>query len=334
VVSLIILIAGVVGVPVFAFTIWRHVTEPSKMQVKPSGNPMAREKLTDSDSSLEKVCFTRGAWIYLRDLVTGQETKLVEGKIPNLAPTGDAIVFLSVKENESVANSLLPPAGRLRILDLQTGKVRDFSALRNVRAVDPIWSNDGMRIAVTIGGAPSNGPYIAVLNARTGNIENKITAGWDRLTRDEGIYLDSWTSGDESILFHTLGALYEVYPELGLVQKITVDEIFKSGEISSATKFSFSSDRRHLLFDRMVDTGESPRSTISLFDLRTRKLVDVSPPAIDARNARWLPGHNEILFVCTRSLETGFSSNICKMALDGTGLSELVTDADYASYSR
>jgi Tol biopolymer transport system component len=289
--------------------------------------------MSRNKQSSEKISFVRGDWIYLANVTSGQEIKLVEGQNPHLDPTGRRVVFLSVKEDEGIIHKLFPSAGRLRVLNLQSKEIRDFSALRDLRVRNPIWSNDGTRIAIAIGGTDRIGPYIGVLDPDTGTLQKKITRGWDALTQYEGLYLDSWAPDDQSILFHTLGALYEARLDGSVVQKIPVDELFKSGEISSATRFSYPSDKRSLLFDRTIDTGK-PEQVVSVFDLETGNLRNVVPTGIDARSPRWLPGGNEILFSCVKRLKNGFRSSICKIAFDGTGLTTLVIDADDPSYSK
>jgi hypothetical protein len=106
--------------------------------------------------------FLRGAWIYLMNLVSGEEVRLVEGLSPHLSPRGESVVFVSVKENEGIMNRVFPPAGRLRLLDLRTKEIRDFKATHDSRVGDAIWSNGGLRIAFTMSGNDGKDPQLGL----------------------------------------------------------------------------------------------------------------------------------------------------------------------------
>jgi Tol biopolymer transport system component len=326
--------AGILVLPVVMLTRRKQVADSSIVPETLSAKLRLREEVSRARSIMEKICFLRGGWVYLRDVPSGKDSKLVEGVSPNLAPTGESVVFISVKENEDIMNRMFPPPGRLRILNLQTNEVRDFSALRETRVGDSIWSNDGTRIAAWARGPETTGPYIAILNTKTGELEKKIIQDWNEITHDEGMYLDSWTPNDQSLLFHTLGGLYEVSIADGLVQKLPVDDIFRLGEISSATQFSFSSDRRRLLFDRMISTPEEPpTSIISILDLTTKTVRRVTPKTVNGMSPVWLPSNRDILFTRTELVNDQWRPSICKIAVDGSGLSVVISDADYPSYS-
>jgi hypothetical protein len=74
------------------------------------------------DLTVGKICFLRNGWVFIKDLATGKETKLVEGGSARLAPTGDSIVFISITEQDPFMASLVAPPGRLRVLTLKTMK--------------------------------------------------------------------------------------------------------------------------------------------------------------------------------------------------------------------
>jgi len=115
---------------------------------------------------------------------------------------------------------------------------------------------------------------------------------------------------------------------------VPVDDIFKSGAISSASHFGFSSDRRSLLFDSIIDTPKEPATNvIFLFDIPTKTVRRVTPEGINGRAAVWLPLDKGILFSRVEWRREKWQSDICKMALDGTGLTTVVRDADFVSYT-
>jgi Tol biopolymer transport system component len=288
-----------------------------------------------SSSNNPKLCFVRGDWIYLVDLVTGKETKLVEGKWPALSPTGDEVAFMSGKYYDGpLSNSIPPQQGRvdpwrIQVLDLRTKKSRDFSTLVHVRAFLPRWSNDGSRIAFKVINADETRLDIGVLDPSTGGWQ-KITSALDFGNPAAAIDLDGWVPGDQSILFHTHEDLYEVRIDGTLIQKIPVTDFCLEGEISSGTRFSFSGDRKYLLFDRIIDPQDMP---ISLFNLETKKLLRITPQSVPGTTPAWLPSGSEVLFTCFKRFAQPARPGICKISLDGTNLTTLVPDGDYPSFS-
>jgi Tol biopolymer transport system component len=233
-----------------------------------------------------------------------------------------------VKENEGIMNRIFPPPGRLTLLDLRTKQIRNIKAMRDSQIGGPIWSNSGLKIAVTRSTSNTKEVSVTVLDPYTGALEKEIFVG-----SDDAIYLDSWTPDDRSLLFHTLSALYEVHVDTGLVEKLDARAIFKLGEISSATRFHFSLDRRYLLFDKIIDTSNGPESEVSLLDLTSKTVRRVTPQGIRGRAAVWLPSNKEILFSRVEWREEKWRSDICRIALDGSGLTTLARDADLVSFA-
>jgi hypothetical protein len=174
-----------------------------------------------------------------------------------------------------------------------------------------------------------------MLNPVTGDVEKNITADWNAVIGpNEGIYLDSWAPGNRSVLFHTLNALYEADFETGSVRKILAEGVFDKILISSASTFVFSSDRKYLLFDGMIDTREEPeQKLISLYDLTAKTLRRITPKHVNASAPVWV--NDLILF--TRAdydyVKYRWVHSICKIRLDGTGLTTLIKNADFVSYA-
>mgnify|MGYP003288341451 CR=1 FL=1 len=283
-------------------------------------------------STVESICFLRGDWIYLKNLSDGTETRLTKGAGPELSPTGEHLVFHAVKDEDSITDRLIPPPGRLRILNVRTKAISEFEQFRNVRVGAATWSNDGSRLAIWTASKDRKTPSIVIFNLSARNVEKEITT--EGMPLDGGLFLDAWTPSDVSILFHTLGGLYEVDIADGTIQKLPVDDLFKSGQITSATRFSFSSDRRYLLFDKMIDSPDEPAmQVISLLELSTKTIRRVSPTGVRGRAPVWLPSDQEILFSRVEWLNEKWTASICRIALDGNGLTTLARDADSVSYS-
>jgi len=327
---LIVLAAAILIVPVLIVAVRRErLQQPGSAVTSQSSAPL--QKQVASGVSGAKIAFVRGGWIHLKDLSSQKETKLVQGINPGLAPSGESLLYLSITENDGIAALLVPPAGRLRLLSLRTGESRVFDSLRETIVGGAVWSEDG-KLALTILEKDHKQPAIAFFNPGTGNVEKKITTGWDPLTFAEGIYLDSWVPGTQSVLFHTLTALYEANFDSGLVQKLPVHELFLKGEVSSATRFSLSADQRHLLFDRVIDTAEEPQAgIISFYDFTTKTLQRVTPKNVQARSPVW--ANNEVLFTKVDYAGDHMMFSLCKISVDGTGLTTVVKNADHGTYA-
>ncbi len=275
---------------------------------------------------IKKLCFERGDWIYLTDLSTQKQTKLIKGSWPDLSPTGTALVFISTSGEGN-------DAGRIKVYDLNSNQTNDLSAIASLRAFGPRWSNDGTKIAFQVINANADRLDIGVLDLSSGSWKN-ITATVDLGSPAKAVTLDSWVAGNQSILFHSLEDLYEVSIDGVLLQKTAISTFCSSDSISSATRFSLSSDRRYLLFDRDVDTAEAPQNEIiSVFDFQAKFLSRITPNTIEARTPVWLPSDKEVLFTCLERFAHPYRPRLCTIAVDGTGLTIVVSDADHGSYS-
>lgn len=169
-----VLVVSVVGLSLSVYAIRNRSAGSSQTGAQLNENPVSKTSANDVRSGIEKISFVRGGWIYVKDIVGGTETRLIQGLSPQLSPTGETLVFISVKENQGIMDRIFPQAGQLRLMNLKTRQIHDFESLRDSRVGDPIWSNDGTKIAVTVDKGDSKTPSIAVLNS-TGNLEKLIS---------------------------------------------------------------------------------------------------------------------------------------------------------------
>lgn len=283
-----------------------------------------RLKSPRSASRASKLCFTRDDWIYLKDLKTGTETKLVEGAWPELSPDGNSIIFMSGGDTDATTK------GRMRVLDLSSLQVREFNSLADRGILIASWSHDGTRIAVEMVDSAASRLDIGVFDPATGelkNLTNKLELG----SFEGGIDFDSWVPGDQSVLFHSSENLFEVTVDGTLGSKLPIAQL----EISSRTKFSLSADRKYLLFDTIVDTPERPLNFVVMtLDLATKKLATVTPHTVDATDPRWFPQDKTVLFSCLkRPAHPPYRRGICSIGVDGKDLKVLAQDAQDASFS-
>jgi hypothetical protein len=178
-----------------------------RKQAESPGNNGSMEQNTQSTptpgrnrSTVESICFLRGDWIYLKNLSDGTETRLTKGAGPELSPTGEHLVFHAVKDEDSITDRLIPPPGRLRLLDVRTKAISEFEQLRNVRVGAAIWSNDGTRLAIWTARGDQKTPSIVIFSIGARKVEKEITTEGAPL--DSGLFLDAWTPSHVSILFH------------------------------------------------------------------------------------------------------------------------------------
>jgi hypothetical protein len=85
------------------------------------------------------------------------------------------LVFHAVEDKDQITDRLIPPPGRLRVLDLRTKAISEFDQFRNVRVGVAIWSNGGRRLAIWTARIGQKTPSIVVLNIREGNVEKEIS---------------------------------------------------------------------------------------------------------------------------------------------------------------
>jgi Tol biopolymer transport system component len=337
-----LVIAVAVVLVYVALTNGRPVDRSSQGDPKPAQSAQTPVQSLTSPA-ISKICFLRHVWtnskdrywIFLKDLNSGKEVKLIEGTSPSLSPTGETVVFMVGKSDEDPLADSVPVGGRIdhwrmKVRDLRRNEDLEFSTLANIRAFKPLWSSDGARIAFEFIDANTNKGGIGVLNLSTGTWQN-IAKNMD-LSSPSGspIYLDSWISDGQSVLFHTSENIYEAGLDGRLLQKISTAPF----EIATGdTRFLLSLDKKQLVFNRTDDSSEGPTETIYRFDRTSNKLSRVTPKTIYGRAPAWLPSEKEILFTCTTPATDRSSSDLCKIGIDGTGLTTLVRNAAFGSYS-
>jgi len=281
------------------------------------------QHLTLPDAAPGKICFARGDFIYLKELVSGKEVRLLKGQSPQISPDGKKVLFMSGESNDAIN------PWRIRLLDLASKQVREFTTLVGRDASSPRWSIDGSKIAFETVDSNRGSGAIGLLDPLTG--EWKIIFTRVDLGPSEGTFtLDSWGPGDQSILVHTLEHLYEVSVTGKLAWQMPIADL----GIDSETRFSLSSDKKYLLFDSTIDTKERPvNSAVKMLDVSTRQVITVTPDTVEARTPTWLPTEKAIMFKCMKRFDHPHQSNICTIGSDGKDLSVLVKDAQQVSYS-
>lgn len=301
---------------------------PRTRSVEQSPSPPLEIFNSPSTLAIRKICFTRGEFMFLRELPSGKETKLLRGQSPRISPDGTKVLFMAGQFD--VTKDPWGDSIRTKLLDLTVMKVRELTLPAELHAYNAIWSYDGNRIAFE---TAHSGPGTAF------GVFKPATSEWKILTRstdlassqEEGPFgLSSWAPGDSSLLIHSLESLYEVSLDGKVILKTAISEL----GIDSETRFSFSADRRYLLFDSTIDTKEHlVNDAVQMLDESTKQLITITPDTIEARRPMWVPTQKAIIFECMKRFDRSHQSGICAIGIDGKGLSVLVDDARQVSYA-
>lgn len=308
------------------------VNEPVTLQVA-NKLSIGREQdlsVKSSAAKLDKLCFTRGEYIYLFDPLTKKSRRIVKGRFPSLSPTGKLIAF--VQDGDSPNDGV-----RLKLFDLETNSLSEPSALAGLKGSHPRWSPDGSRLAFQI--LIQDRLHIGVLDMKN-NVWDAVTKNVD-MSKESGsnldtwAYLSSWSPGSDSIICTTLHDVYEISLDGAVRRKIAHEQIIDSGVSGSGQTFSLSPDGRYLLFDAMMDYEDMG---IYTFDLQKQTLTRITPVEIRAMDPQWLPSGEGILFIRLEDAPEGSENRtvyeINQMSIDGRNITPIIQGAQNFSYSK
>lgn len=268
---------------------------------------------------ISKVCFTRGEFIFVKDMKTGVEKRLLKGSYPSLSPDGNMLVF-SYDNMDKPGGEM---SREIKLLDLQTSKLTGFPSLGKYLCYGAIWSPDGKKIAFNI--FKDKNWVVAIVDVESRNWR-VLT---DKFTKSVGVTLNSWTADSQSILCQDLDKIYQVGLN-GDVRKTlaTSDVVDDLSYISSSTTFSMSPDGRYLLFDTDNLPDDKRLPMVWIYDLQLRKRTRISPTRLAAFGPHWLGSNDEIVFTATPGVGRSTRPSIYRMRRDGTQLQLLVSNGE------
>lgn len=307
-------------------------------QLSPSNNlPLkiaddSRSPEINSSVAIKSLCFIREGAVYVRNLRSGEENLALEKRVvsrtssgeelrvnysPSLSPSGDEVAFYD-------RSSLSDAHGTIKILNLKTRSIQEFPELAGVSISEPEWSPDGGLIAFKI----SKGMrlHVGTLDLASGKWREVSASEFDK---DLGVWLDGWMPDANSIVCHNSEFLYRLGLDGSVLFRLPIESFYDRSSVSTATRFSFSADGTRLLFD----SGDPDDPAILVYDLYKKALSRITPKDIGAIEPRWLPSEKEILFTCFDPNKKPKVYNICKIALDGSGLDRLIENGRFSSYS-
>jgi dipeptidyl aminopeptidase/acylaminoacyl peptidase len=279
-------------------------------------------------TAISKICFSRGEFIYLKDLQTGVLKRVVKGSYPSLSPNGKTLAY-SV-DNMMGTQPAKENTREIKLIDLETNKITSFDSLKNFLCYQATWSPDGSKLA--FGLFKGNRWDLAVMDATTREwrlLTDKLSGG------ASGYSFNSWTADSQAIVGQDLDNIYEIdlsgkvlkhFPMTGVVDDISY--------VSSLTKFSLSADARTLLFDTEEQPDDPRLPMIWLYDLETKSRVRVTPKNVAGYDPKWL-SPTEIIFTGWPSGPRGRKPvpGIYRIHKDGTGLELLVANGESATFA-
>ena len=241
-------------------------------------------KLSPFPAEFRLMCFSKDDNIYLRDLKAGTTKLIRKGYDPHLSPSGKFLAFTTYVKGKNPND----PDRTVQVLNLETKQVQAFKSLQGFNAYGAIWSPDETKIALHVLGKEQW--QVGILNPVSGELQI-LTKGLPGINE---AYLSSWLPDSNSIVCTDLSFVYEIELSGKIAQKISVQNWpAKVGGISSGTLFSFSSDRRFLLYE-----SEYPdvAGSIQIYNVTQKKFTRVTPPKFNSMSPQWLPGEKEIVF--------------------------------------
>src|SRR6266496_1136348 len=272
-------------------------------------------------TQISRICFSRGDFIYLKDVKTGLVKRLAKGSYPSLSPDGQTLAFSTDNLASGTAKSI---SREIKLMDLQSNKLTSFDTLKSFLCYGAIWSPDGSKLAFSV--RKGERWEVGVMDAASRDW-HIIT---DKVPGSIGVSLNSWTGDSKSILCQDLDNIYQVGLDGSQIRKIpAVDVVDDLSYISSLTKFSLSSDGRFLLFDTQ-DLPDEPRPpTVWIYDLEKRSRLRLTPKTLAGYHPQWLPDGDEIVFTGTAWTRARKGApGIYLIRKDGTHLELLVANAE------
>src|SRR5215204_2229035 len=93
-------------------------------------------------ATISKVAFTRGGFIYVKDMQSGIEKRIAKGSYPSISPDGTSLAYShdGVAANKDMTREI-------RTVDLSSGRVTEFESLKQYLCYGAVWSPDSKKLA-------------------------------------------------------------------------------------------------------------------------------------------------------------------------------------------
>ncbi|MBF0497519.1 MAG: PD40 domain-containing protein [Deltaproteobacteria bacterium] len=246
------------------------------------------------------LCFQRGDSVNVQDLKTGRIRRVATGTDPWLSPDGKQIVYTANLKG-------VQPDRVIKVVDLATGKSKEFKRLAGFIQSRGQWSPDGRRLALNV--FPVNQPptnqknwKVILLDPDTGECRRLMDRG---KASDE--FLSSWRVDGQAVLTQDMNKLFENDLNGNILRTFEVESFM----LNSASHFLLSPDGSTLVFDQMAvsdTTKGEPPIAIFAYDLQQKKLTRLTPKGLNAVSPNWWHPGREIIFHANnaKALDTPF----------------------------
>lgn len=272
-------------------------------------------------AAISKVVFTRGEFIYVKDMKSGVEKRIAKGTYPSISADGVSVVYSydGVAPNKDMTREI-------RVVDLSTGKVTEFESLKRYLCYGAVWSPDSSKLAFSL--FKDSRWHAVVMDVQSRNW--KIAS--ERVSSSVGVSSITWASDSNSILTQDLDNIYRLSLDGKLLGKFVVSDVVDDiSFVSSGTSYVLSNDGKTLFFDTEQPPGERRPPMVWRYDLSTKTRKQLSPKTLSAGHPVLVPSGDEIIFTGVSLQRAKSQPGVYRMKTDGTGVQLLVANADFGS---
>lgn len=244
---------------------------------------IAQEWITgEKGASQTRISYTRSDVIYVIDSDGFGETPL-----PMIGP---AMSSAWNAQGTMLTYNTYGPGSRIAVLDLRTGKTRDFGAQRNISNMTPVFTPDGKSIVYSISSEAGADLYLNPLEGEA--FPRKITVG-----RGSRNLAPSFSADGRRLAFQSDRAgppqIYIVDADGTNVEFFTN---FDFGDQNDRASPDWSPDGRQIAFHSRID-GRFQVFSMSLRDRQPRQLTSEG----ENEDPSWAPDGRHLVFASTRT---------------------------------
>lgn len=272
-------------------------------------------------ATISKVAFTRGAFIYVKDMKTGVEKRIVKGTYPSISADGAKLAY-----SVDGASPSKEMTREIRVMDLSSGAATEFDQLKPYLCYNAVWSPDSKKLVFSL--YRDSRWHAAVMDVQTRDW--KIVSG--KVNSTVGVSSSTWTADSNSVLTQDLDTIYQLSLSGELLRKFSASSVVDDiSYVSSGTTYILSNDGQSIFFDTEQPPGETRIPMIWRYDLATKTRKQISAKTMSAGHPVLLPSGDEIVFTGVSLQRRQSKPGIYRMRIDGTQLQLLVANADLGS---
>ncbi|HOO64278.1 MAG TPA: hypothetical protein PK364_10225 [Synergistaceae bacterium] len=244
-----------------------------------------------------KIVFSREDTIFLTDTEGGLPREIARGYDPEISPQGNRIAFTAYSDEGDRYIALASPA---------TEEVEILSSVPGNNSYGPRWSPDGKFLLFNHWEDSKGNWVLGLLDLESRKF--RILA-----PEQQGLFSPFWDFRGTFVYGQDLDFLYRIDVASGhVVEKKPLAEIIGNAMISSALRFSVSTDGSKWLFDGEIEGGPAWEksdlpliSAIFLYTPEKGEVRQLTDRSVCAMHPFWLPGGEAFLFSGYTPEDTG-----------------------------